>query len=201
VTTEIEFFLAPHSPWVHIGYGRLKKILKKYNTKIIFKPIDFLKVLKFSGGVPVKDRPKQKQIYRLNEINMWSSYLKIPIKLNPKFFPVNYEKSSKLLIAAQFRYESEITLNLLGLISKAMWEEEENIDDLKTLQKLINLLNLVDEKLLTEMNSQTVNDAYIKNTEEAIRTNIFGVPWYRINEKNFWGQDRLDFLERELLND
>jgi len=37
-----------------------------------------------------------------------------------------------------------------------------------------------------------------KDTEAAIALNVFGAPTYVIDGELFWGQDRLDFVEREL---
>jgi 2-hydroxychromene-2-carboxylate isomerase len=40
-----------------------------------------------------------------------------------------------------------------------------------------------------------------RNTEQAIAADVFGVPWYRVDGEGFWGQDRLEFVERSLQND
>ena len=43
-----------------------------------------------------------------------------------------------------------------------------------------------------------VQDQLEKNTDEAIAANVFGAPWYVVDGEGFWGQDRLDFVERAL---
>ena len=37
-------------------------------------------------------------------------------------------------------------------------------------------------------------------TQLAIKKNVFGAPTYIINDQIYWGQDRLDFVERHLLS-
>jgi 2-hydroxychromene-2-carboxylate isomerase len=39
---------------------------------------------------------------------------------------------------------------------------------------------------------------YARNTAEAIELDIFGSPTYVYKNELFWGQDRLDFLDRAL---
>ena len=39
---------------------------------------------------------------------------------------------------------------------------------------------------------------YAALTEEAMARDVFGAPTYVYNDELFWGQDRLDFLDRAL---
>ena len=43
-----------------------------------------------------------------------------------------------------------------------------------------------------------VQQQYESNTDEAISASVFGSPWYMVDGESFWGQDRLDFVERKL---
>ena len=43
-----------------------------------------------------------------------------------------------------------------------------------------------------------VQEQLDKNTDEAIAANVFGSPWYIVDGEGYWGQDRLDFVERAL---
>jgi 2-hydroxychromene-2-carboxylate isomerase len=43
-----------------------------------------------------------------------------------------------------------------------------------------------------------VLERYDANTHQAIEIQIFGAPTYVIDGELFWGQDRLDFVERRL---
>jgi 2-hydroxychromene-2-carboxylate isomerase len=52
--------------------------------------------------------------------------------------------------------------------------------------------------LSTLAKSENVSKIYTDNTEEAVQKNVFGAPTYIFNDELFWGQDRLEFLERAL---
>jgi len=198
MTKTVEYFLAPQSPYAYLGHDRFVSIIKKTQAPVLIKPFDVAKIFSLSGGVPVAQRPLQRQAYRLVELQRWSSYLKKPFVLHPAFFPVSGDPGSKLIIAAQQAYGTEQALDLAGALGKAVWAEEKNITDPQTLESIANALQLDGAKLVAAIASEAVLAVFNENTEAAIAAQVFGVPWYRIEGENFWGQDRLDFVERAL---
>jgi 2-hydroxychromene-2-carboxylate isomerase len=51
---------------------------------------------------------------------------------------------------------------------------------------------------LEDAQSLDVQERYDANTRDAIELGVFGAPTYVIDGELFWGQDRLDFVERRL---
>lgn len=197
----VEYFVAPQSPWTYLGHQRFVEIANKQDAEVRLKPADVNKVFSVSGGVPVAQRPPQRQAYRLDELSRWSKHLGLPLNLHPKFFPVNGEPAAKLVIAAQHAAGTAQALALLGALGKACWADEQNIADADTLQAIANSLGLDGAALLALSGSEAVAADYARNTEDAIAANVFGVPWYRVGDEGYWGQDRLDFVERALQGD
>ena len=198
MTKTVEYFLAPQSPYAYLGHDRFVSITKEAQATVLIKPFDVAKIFSLSGGVPVAQRPLQRQTYRLVELQRWSSYLNKPFVLQPAFFPVSGDPGSKLIIAAQQAYGTEQALALAGALGSAIWAEEKNITDLMTLEAIATNLKLDGAKLVTALESDAVLKSFNQHTEEAIAAKVFGVPWYRIDGEDFWGQDRLDFVERAL---
>jgi carboxymethylenebutenolidase len=52
--------------------------------------------------------------------------------------------------------------------------------------------------LMTQSQSQAVQERYESYTQAAIDAGVFGAPSYVVDGEIFWGQDRLDFVERAL---
>lgn len=194
----VEYFIAPQSPWTYLGHERFVEIAQQYGAQVLLKPADVAKVFAATGGVPVNQRPPQRQAYRLAELTRWSQFLGVPLNLHPAFFPVSGEPSTKLIIAAQHAAGTDQALALLGAIGRACWIEEKNIADMDTLTALANGLGLDGAELLKLSASDAVAADYARNTDDAIAANVFGVPWYRVDGEGYWGQDRLDFVERAL---
>ena len=61
-------------------------------------------------------------------------------------------------------------------------------------------LGLHGAELLKQSTGDAVAAEFAKNTEEAIAANVFGAPWYSVDGEGYWGQDRLEFVERALMS-
>ena len=194
----VEYFMAPQSPWAYLGHPHFMEVVKKTGATVLLKPADVVKIFAASGGVPVGQRPPQRQAYRLDELRRWSAHLKRPLNLHPKFFPVAGDPGAKLIIAALHAGGTDKALALAGALGSAVWAEEKNVADPDTLIATANSIGLDGAALLKATDSDAVNADYARNTEEAIEAKVFGVPWYRVDGEGFWGQDRLDFVERLL---
>lgn len=194
----VDYFIAPQSPWTYLGHERFVAIAKKHGAQVLLKPCDVNKVFAATGGVPVSQRPPQRQAYRLAELTRWSKHLGMPLTLHPKFFPVSGERAAKLIIAAQHVAGTDKALDLLGALGRACWAEEKNLADADTLLAVANGLGLDGAALLKLAEGDAVAADYARNTDDAIAANVFGVPWYRIDGDGFWGQDRLEFVEQAL---
>jgi len=194
---KIEYYYGMPSPFAYLGSAKLQSIAEKYNAEIIEKPCDLVGgIFTKTGGLPVPLRSPQRQKYRLDELKRWSEFLNIKINLKPKFFPPkDPHLSSKYTIAA----------NLLGVkivfgheLLKNIWSEEKDISDEKNIETVSNFFKLNFKELSDLAKSNKVSKIYQDNTEEAVIKNVFGAPTYIYNDELFWGQDRLDFLERAL---
>ena len=196
---KIEYFYSLASPFTFLGSEKLQTIAKKYNAEIVEKPCDLVGgIFAKTGGIPVPQRSSQRQKYRLDEIKRWSEFLNIRINIKPKFFPPkNPHLPAKFTIAA----------NLLGTkvlfgheLLKQLWSEEKDISDEKNIEAVSNNFKINFKELSVLASSEKVSKIYTNNTEEAVEKNVFGAPTYIFNNELFWGQDRLEFLERALKN-
>ena len=179
---KIEYYYGIPSLFAYLGPLKFQSIAKKYHAEIIEKLCDLGGgIFAKTGGIPIVQRSSQRQKYRLDEIKKWSEFLNIKINIKPKFFPPkDPHLPTKFTLAA----------NLLGTkiifgyeILRQLWSEEKDISDEKNIE-------------IASENFKIYNN----NTEEAIEKNVFRVPTYIFSNGLFWGQDRLDFLERALKN-
>jgi 2-hydroxychromene-2-carboxylate isomerase len=196
MTKLCEYFFAPQSPWTYLGHERFVQLAKKYGVQVDVKPMDLGKVFGVSGGLPLAKRPPQRQAYRLVELKRWSEFLQMPLNLNPKFFPVQPDAAAKLIIATKIAHGNEAALGVAGAAMRAVWAEERNIADADTLAALANTCGYDGKSLLKSSETASVQAEYDRYTEQAIAANVFGSPWYQYEGEGYWGQDRLDFLER-----
>ena len=194
----VDYYFAPQSPWAYLGHQRLADIAQRTGASVRVMPMDLGgKVFPISGGLPLGQRAPQRQAYRLVELQRFSEHLGAPLHLKPKYFPVGGDDAARLIIAADMAQGAQAAMTVAGAVLSACWAQERNIADEKVLAELLAEQGLP-ATLLEKSHSQAVQERYDAYTQAAIDAGVFGAPSYVIDGEIFWGQDRLDFVERAL---
>jgi carboxymethylenebutenolidase len=110
---------------------------------------------------------------------------------------VGGDDAARLIIAADMAQGADAAMAVAGAVLSACWAQERNIADEKVLTELLAEQGLP-AALLEKSHSQAVQERYDAYTQAAIDAGVFGAPSYVIDGEIFWGQDRLDFVERAL---
>ena len=194
----IQYFLVPHSPWTYLGHERFVALAKAAGAHVDIKPFDLGRVFGASGGLPLAKRAPQRQAYRLLELARWSEQLGLPLNVQPTFFPTPPDAAAKLIIAARTSLGFDAALGVAGAVMRALWAEDKNIADDDTLAHIASGCGFDGRMLVKSAHTAGVQEQYERNTDEAMAANVFGAPWYVVDGAGFWGQDRLDFVERAL---
>lgn len=196
--TAIDYYLAPQSPWTYLGHERFVRIAATAGATVRVLPMDLGgKVFPVSGGLPLGQRAPQRQAYRLVELARFRDALGLPLNIKPKYFPVAGDDAARLIIAVDAADGSAAALRLTGAVLTAVWAQERNIADAATLAELLAECGLPADRLEASRGPE-VQARYERHTQQAIDAGVFGSPSYVIDGEIFWGQDRLDFVERRL---
>jgi len=192
----IDYYDSMSSPWTYLGHLRFMDLARRFGLTIRHKPMDLLKVWSVSGGLPLKQRAKQRQAYRHQELRRWGELLRIPCNLEPAHHPVADRRACYLVIAAMHRglEWSKLTTAIL----RAVWVEDRDIADHPTLVAIANESGMDGKALLAATEDAAVHAEYQSNTDEAMKICVFGAPTYVFDNELFWGQDRLQMLEWRL---
>ena len=194
----IDYYFAPNSPYVYLGHERFVRIAREAGATIRVKPVDLGgKVFPVSGGLPLAKRAPQRQAYRLVELRRFSEWLGLPLNVQPKYFPVSSDDAAKLIIAVDLKDGTDAALGLTGAVARAVWVEDRNIADEAVLASLLDACGLPASRI-EDAHSQAAHERYEIDTLQAIAAGVFGAPSYVIDGEIFWGQDRLDFVQRRL---
>jgi 2-hydroxychromene-2-carboxylate isomerase len=193
----LDYFLAPQSPWTYLGHARMVAIAGAHGAQVRVRPMDLGKIFPLSGGLPLAKRAPQRQSYRLLELARFSTHLKMPLNLQPQFFPVAGDPAARLIIAVQQSSGVSAALDLTGKILQGVWADQRDIADANTLQQMLAECGLP-ANVYDRAQSAEVQSEYDAHTQAAMDLQVFGSPSYVLGGELFWGQDRLDFLERAL---
>ena len=194
---EIDYYMSHGSPWTFLGHERLLAMVKNFDVKLNIYPVNYGDIFPISGGLPVSKRPHQRQKIRLQELERWSKYLKIKLIPQPKFFPSKSLLPSLVIIASKIK-NTKKEFVLANDIMNALWVEELDIDNEKTLFDIITKIGLDADEIMSLAKTSECTKTFENYTSKAIKNDVFGAPTFIVEDQVYWGQDRLDFVERHL---
>ena len=199
---EVSCFYSLSSPWAYFAGPRMVDIACRHHAKLILKPYDFQAVVTQTGGVPLRTRPPARRTYHALELDRWRKYLGMPLNLAPKYYPelitdADWNKRPGwMVIAAQERGLDAALLS--HALLRALWAEERDTAQPEVRIAVANENGLDGAALRAAETSPTVQALYRQYSDEAVAQGIFGAPIFVLDGERFWGQDRLDFLDRAL---
>lgn len=194
----VDYYLSPQSPWTYLGHQRFTDISVATGAQVNLLPVDLGgRIFPVSGGLPLAKRAPQRQAYRLVELKRFSEYHGVPLNLHPKYFPVAGDDAAKLIIAVDMNDGTAAAMALAGAVLRSVWAEERNIADPRELAAMLETLRLP-KRRLEDSQTQAVHERYDADSQRAVDVGVFGAPSFVIDGELFWGQDRLDFVQRRL---
>jgi len=197
MNAHVDYYFTPISPFVYLGHARFVEIARRHGASIAVKPVNLGQVFPVSGGLPLSKRAPQRQAYRLVELKRWSHNLGVPLNPTPAHFPVSADLAARFVLAA-LEQSVDAALALAFAQGRALWAEDRNIADAATLAAIATAQGLDAVALDERANAPDIAMRYAVLTQEAIDRGVFGAPTYVCGGELFWGQDRLDFLDRAL---
>jgi 2-hydroxychromene-2-carboxylate isomerase len=81
---------------------------------------------------------------------------------------------------------------------RAVWAEDRDVSDPETVAAVATEAGCDGRALVRDAGTEDVKAEYRRYTEEAIGRGVFGSPFYFFEGERFWGQDRLEHLERAI---
>jgi 2-hydroxychromene-2-carboxylate isomerase len=197
LSRHVDYFFAPQSPWTYLGHQRFAQLAGAAHATLRVLPVDLGRIFPLSGGLPLGKRAPQRQAYRLVDLQRFSDHLSVPLNLHPRFFPVSGDDAARLITVVDVNDGTDAAMALTGAVLRAVWGQERDIADAQVLALLLAECGLAAARL-DEARSPAIDARYQAHTQEALDLGVFGAPTYVIDGELFWGQDRLDFVQRRL---
>lgn len=192
----IVYYFTITSPWSYLGHRPFLNMAAEHGFDIAFKPADFGPVFAQSGGLPLPKRSPQRRRYRMFELQRWRDYRKADLNLRPKHFPTDAALGNTMaLMAADQGLDAG---KLAEGFMRACWADEQDAGDRATLVKIADGLGMDGNALAAAASSDAGKARATAVTQAAMEAQVFGAPTYIVRGEPFWGQDRLELVERAL---
>jgi 2-hydroxychromene-2-carboxylate isomerase len=198
MTITVDYYMTLTSPWTYLGSAPFAEIAGRNNATVNVKPCTFGPIFDQTGGLPLPKRSPQRRAYRMMELKRWREVRGIPLTLEPKHFPCYDTEATRLVIAAKLQGKDAHKLSLE--LGRALWEREEALTDPDAISAAAQRAGLDATDLRARGPSDAELDALREQyTQEAVKVGVFGAPSFVLpSGEIFWGQDRLELLERAL---
>ena len=192
MSSYIDFYFDIISPYSYIAHKKIQKIID--NQKIIFnyKPI-FLGGLHNLAGISTPAFNKYKMKNMKNDCELVSKKNDISFTWNLKF-PINSLSIMRGYLSVNNNQKEEY----LNIFFNAYWKDNLDLSSEKEFSKLLETLRIDDKVFFEKIKQQSIKDDLKKLTSDAFNREIFGAPTFVVNNKIFWGQDRLKYALEEL---
>jgi 2-hydroxychromene-2-carboxylate isomerase len=193
----IDYYMTLNSPWTYLGSALLAEIAKRNDAIVNIKPCNFGPIFEQTGGLPLPKRSPQRRAYRIMELKRWRDVRGIRVTLEPKYFPCDDTAATRLVIAAKLQGKDAHKLSLE--LGRALWEREQSLADPATISLAAQRAGLDVAELRASRSNAELDMVHDQFTKEALTAGVFGAPSFVLpSSEIFWGQDRLELLERAL---
>ncbi len=194
----IEYFYSAHSAYAYLGSAHFMEVAEAAGRKIDHRLVDLRRVVQESGAVPFPNRTSAHAAYFFGrEIQRWSQDRNAPVMSGtPTYHRNDITLVNCMLIAGVL--DGQNIDRLAHELLRAHWIDDADLADADTLAAIAKACGYEPASLLDQASSPEVVQSYEENTVEAIRRSVFGSPTYFVDGDMFYGQDRLEAVERAL---
>ena len=187
MTKSIDFYFDFISPYSYLAYKKFEAYNQDNKINIIFKPI-LLGGLHNLGGITPPAFNERKMKNMKNDCELIASKNKIKFKWNTKF-PIN----SLYLMRGYLSINDENKKIFFDICFDAYWKNNIDISDEENVNKILETCKIDKFTYNNDIKQKAIKDELRTLTDAAFQKDIFGAPTFVVNDKIFWGQDRLEY--------
>ena len=192
MSNHIDFYFDVISPYSYIAHKKIQKIRENQKTIFIYKPI-------LLGGLhnlaeinaPAFNKFKMKNMQ--SDCELVSKKNDISFTWNSKF-PIN----SLSIMRGYLSIDDSQKEKYLDIFFNAYWRDNLDLSSEQEFSKLLDTLEIDSNIFFDKIKQQSIKDDLKKLTSDAFEKEVFGAPTFIVNNKIFWGQDRLEYVLEEL---
>ena len=193
------FYFDFGSPNAYLAHKVLPAIEARTGIGAIYVPVLLGGIFKLTGnqspflafaGIKNKWSYEQLEFERFRLRHSLLNY-----RHNPHF-PVN---TLVIMRGAHAALEQGLLVPYVNAVFEAMWERELNMADPAVIEDVLDQADLPAAELMAAAQTEPVKTALLKATEQAVEAGVFGSPSFHVGTELFFGKDRLDLVEAEIM--
>lgn len=187
----VEFFFDYGSPYSYLADSQLKGLAARTGAEVVYRPILLGGLLRETGNSsPLAVEAKHR--YMTADLQRWARRYAVAPPVN-EHFPINTIRLMRGAVAAQ---QAGLFPGYHRAMFDAFWARGLDLGDAGVMREVLEQAGLDAARLMAMSEEQAAKDELRRNTAEAARRGAFGAPTFFVGDEMFWGNDRLEFVER-----
>jgi len=189
----VEFYFDIVSPASYLAWTQIPRLVEETGAEIIYQPFFLPGVFEKAGSASPITVPA-KATWMFDDLARFAKRYSVPFVMND-----NFPLSSVYAMRGLNNYRNHEGFVKLGDgFYEAMWVNNEDINDPKTVTRIVEAAGIDPGEYSQAMNDKTNKQALMDITTEAVERGIFGAPTFFVGNEMHFGQDRLDFVKEAL---
>ena len=193
MSKKVEFYYDFSSPYTYVASTRIEKICEDTDVELEWKPFLLGGVFNEIGSTPAIEIDN-KIGYLRQDFERVARYYDVDFNF-PDLFPLNSVRSMRGAFAA---IEIGKLVEYSHAMFRAYWVDGVDLSKPDLIAEAVNKIGFDADWFIDRIGEQDIKDKLRDETNIAIERGVFGAPTMFVDSKMFWGNDRLDFLERYL---
>ena len=190
--TPIEFYFDFSSPYGYLASTQIDAVADRHNREIIWNPYLMGAAFKLTGRAPLVTQPMVAE-YAIHDLQRSARLLKIPFNI-PDKFPVTTVSACRAYYWLVDR-DQALAKKFAHKVYRSYFINNHDISKRSVIVKLAVSIGIDGEKLETGLNHQIVKQRLRDETDDALNKQVFGSPYFIVDNEPFWGHDRIAQLE------
>ncbi len=196
MSSTLDYYYDFSSPYAYLACEEVQRIAERSGVSVGWRPFLLGGLFRQLGStmVPILEATPQKQDMYRKDMHRWAELRGLPMN-----WPSRFPMRTILPLRVMVQLEGDDHGRACERIFKAYWAQDQDISDPDVLLALLNETGLDGAALLEGTQQPEHKAKVIENGEQLFQLGSCGAPSFVVGgDIVFWGQDRLQMVERSL---
>ncbi len=193
MTKTIDFYFDFSSPYGYFSSELIDEIASRHDCRVIWRPYLMGAVMKVTGRKPLVHIPMIND-YSARDLARVARYHGIGFSI-PSTFPVASIAACRAFYWLLDTHGANRAKQLARRFIRAYFIDDMNISQTDVIVEIAVQAGIDRKSIETALQDPEVKMRVREETDQAIARNVFGSPFFIVDDEPFWGHDRLNLLE------